>query len=82
MKIIENGEQDRFGKYPIIFKSASVKQIDEWLFDHYWGYKFAIIFDTTKDEYEVMDKSYVYFLDEVLDEAAEYAGKKVVKDER
>lgn len=78
MKVIDSGEPDRFGEYPIIFKSANVKQINEWLFDHYQGYKFAIIFDTTKDEYEEMDEAYVYFLDGVLNEAAEYVGKKVV----
>ena len=78
MTVIENSEEDRFGKYPIIFKSAKISEIHDWLFAHFQGYKFAIIFDETKDEYEPQKDVYVYFLDEVLDEAAYYAGKKVV----
>ena len=80
MKVTDNGNtQDRFGKYPVIFKNASIKQIHEYLFNHYNGYKFALIFDETHDMYEEMNEAYVYFLDEVLDEAAEYAGKRVVE---
>ena len=77
MKVIDEGSSDRFGKFPIIFKNASIAQIHEWLFNHYQGYKFAIVFDETKDEYEEYDGAYVYFLDTILDEASDYAGKKV-----
>lgn len=78
MKVIEDAGADRFGKYPIIFKSAKINEIHDYLFAHYQGYKFAIIFDETKDEWEPQEEVYVYFLDEILEEAASYAGKKVV----
>jgi len=78
MTVIDDGRTDRFGNYPIIFKSCTPKQIHEWLFDHYQGYKFAIVFDETKDEYEEMGEYFVYFLDGILAEAADYSGKKVV----
>lgn len=78
MKVIEDGSvTDRFGKYPIVFKNASIEKINEYLFSHYSGYKFAIIFNECGDEYEPMKDVYVYYLDEVLDEAAEYAGANI-----
>ena len=80
MTVIEDSKEDRFGRYPIIFKGATLKDIHDWLYKHYWGYKFAIIFDETKDEWEPWRETYVYFLDEALEEAAHYAGKKVVNN--
>lgn len=78
MTVIDDGRSDRYGNCPIIFKSCTPKQIHEWLFDHYQGYKFAIVFDETKDEYEEMSEYFVYFLDCILTEAADYSGKKIV----
>lgn len=75
MKVIEE-TQDRFGRYPIIFKGKNVKleDIHDWLFSHYQGYKFAIVIDETVDEYEEQfTKSvYVYFLDEIKEELEAY----------
>lgn len=53
MKVIQD-VADRFGKYPIIFKGRNIKleDIHQWLFEHYQGYKFAIVIDETVDEYE------------------------------
>lgn len=81
MKVIDNDStQDRYGKYPIVFKGAkNLREVHDYLWRHYNGYKFAIIFDETKDEYEDYGTSIlVYFLDEILDEAAEYANAKIV----
>lgn len=75
MKVIEE-TQDRFGKYPIIFKGRNIKleDIHQWLFEHYQGYKFAIVIDETVDEFEEQfTKSvYVYFLDEIKEELEDY----------
>ena len=47
----------------------------EWLFNHYNGYKFAILLDCSKDEFPEPDsKIYVNFLDELHDEVAIEAG--------
>lgn len=72
--------KDRYGTDCIIFKTHNLKDIQEWLWDNYggYGYKFSIVIDMSKDEYEVPGETYVYFLDEILPEAAEYAGKEIV----
>lgn len=78
MKVIEDVE-DRNGEYPIWFKNASLGQIHEYLHRHYGGYMFVIVLDETKDEYEPLENPLpVYFADAVLNEIADYAGKKVV----
>lgn len=77
MKVIVD-KQDRCGRYPIIFKNATIGQIHEYLFNNYNGYKFGMVFDETHDEFEEINAVYVYFLDELLDEAAAYANKQVV----
>ena len=75
MKVIQD-VADRFGKSPIIFKGRNIKleDIHQWLFEHYQGYKFAIVIDETVDEYEEQfTKSvYVYFLDEIKEELEAY----------
>ena len=81
MKVIEDGK-DRRGISCMWFSSFNLKEIHEWLFTHYQGYKFAVILDETIDEYETMEKPVpVYFLDVALDEVADYAGKRVVKND-
>lgn len=86
MTVIENNDQteDSLGRYSIIFKGAkNLGEIHNWLWEHYYGYKFAITFDETHDEYEEYPKEVrVYFMDEILEEAAEYADMAVVKKER
>lgn len=77
MKVIE-GKENRFGKHPIIFKSCNLKQIYHWLFNNYYGYKFAIVMDTNFDEYQEMEETYVYFLDEIAEEVADYCGVEFI----
>ena len=75
MKVIQD-VADRFGKYPIIFKGRNIKleDIHQWLFEHYQGYKFAIVIDETADEFEEQFTKlvYVYFLDELREELEAY----------
>lgn len=77
MKVVE-GKEDRFGKHPIIFKSFNLKQIHQWLFNNYYGYKFAILIDEAIDEYQEIDEVYVYFLDEIAEEVADYCGAELI----
>lgn len=82
MKIKETNEPDRFGIYPCCWvtgKDACPQNVQEWLFKHYQGYKFAVIFDCTKEEYETEKETPVYFLDELFDEIVEYIGVDDVK---
>ena len=76
----DDSTRDKYGKYPIVFKGAkNLREVHDYLWKNYYGYKFAILFDETKDEYEDYGTSIlVYFLDEILDEAAEYANVKIV----
>lgn len=75
MKVIQD-VTDRFGKYPIIFKGRNIKleDIHQWLFEHYQGYKFAIVIDETVDEFEEQFTKlvYFYFLDEIREELETY----------
>ncbi len=75
MKVIQD-VADRFGKYPIIFRGRNIKleDIHQWLFEHYQGYKFAIVIDETVDEFEEQFTKlvYVYFLDEIREELEAY----------
>lgn len=81
MKVIE-GTEDRIGRYPIIFKSAKdLREVYDYLFHHYQGYKFCILMDTMNDEWEDYGKDItVYFLDEVLEEAACYSDSEIWKN--
>ena len=79
MKIIEEEKADRFGNYPIWIKGkdANPQKIHEELWRRYGGqgYKFEIIFDCSKDEWEEPgNETAVYFLDDVLDELISYCG--------
>lgn len=73
MTVIED-QEDRYGRGLLIF--SGVKSIDEvyfWLQQHYSGYKFGIVFDCTKEEYQEPDrKIYVNWLDELADEVMHY----------
>ena len=81
MMKVENGDKlDRFKRNCIIFHTTDISKIHEWLFSNYNGYKFAIVFDETHDEYEPHGKeTYVYFLDKVLEEVADYCGVEVIR---
>lgn len=84
MKARESDEQDRFGEYPCCWisgKDANPQNIYEWLHRNYQGYKFAILFDCTKDEFEEPEKETpVYFLDTFFDEVLAYIGIDKVKE--
>lgn len=83
MKVNETEKPDRYGTYPccrVSGKDANPQNIHEWLYRNYEGYKFAIIFDCTKDEWEEPDKETpVYFLDTILDEVISYCGVDEVR---
>ena len=79
MKVIEDVE-DRYGQPCMIFDTADIRKIHEWLYSHYNGFKFVIVLNVMGDEYEEHEKeTYVYFMDCVIDEVAEYSGKKVIE---
>ena len=79
MKVIED-KQDRFGNFPIWFNSYNLKDISEWLYSRYNGFKFAIVIDVSKDsDGDVLEKPLpVYFLDDIAEEVAQEADKKLV----
>lgn len=83
MKVIED-VQDKHGNYCIIFKSTNLKQINEWLYNHYGGngFKFAIVIDLSIDcDYEEPTETLVYFLDEITEEVLDYAGLKLANED-
>ncbi len=73
--------QDRNGKYPLrVTGMKNLNELHEYLYKNYWGSKFAIVFDETKDEYEPLEKEvFVYFLDEIVEEVASYADCEIRK---
>lgn len=79
MKVIED-KQDRFGNFPIWFNSHNLKDISEWLYYHYNGFKFAIIIDVSKEvDGDVLEKPQpVYFMGDIAEEVAQEAGKKLI----
>lgn len=84
MKVFEDEKTDRFGNYPIWIsgKDANPQKIYEELYSRYGGqgFKFAIIFDCSKEEWEEPEKETpVYFLDTVLDELISYCGIEEVR---
>ena len=57
IKVYEDEKEDRFGNYPALWikgKDANPQKIYEELWERYGGqgYKFAIVFDCSKDEWE------------------------------
>ena len=85
MKICEDEKADRFGIYPALRikgKDANPQKIYEELWGKYGGqgYKFAIVFDCSKDEWEDPEKETpVYFLDTILDEIISYCGLEEIR---
>lgn len=54
MKVIEdeNITTDYFGNVGIIFKGAKdLREVYDWLFHHYNGYRFCIVLDCERDEW-------------------------------
>lgn len=84
LKLVNADYTDSRGKHPLVFENVkSLEELHQWLFNHYNGYHFTIMFDETKDLYEEYGKRvYVYFSDEALEEIAWYAGYKEAKDDR
>ncbi len=79
MRVIED-ECDRNGTPCLIFNTTDLKKIHDWLWSHYYGYKFIVILDESKDEYEAFGcQTFVYFGDVTLDEIADYYNFKVVE---
>lgn len=85
MKVYEGEKTDRFGNYPAFWikgKDADPQKIHEELWRRYGGqgYKFAIVFDCSKDEWEDPEKETpVYFLDTILEEIISYCGVEEVR---
>lgn len=85
MKIVDlDMDEDVHGITPCCLvsgKDANPRDIHQWLFSHYQGYKFAVVFDCTKDEWEYLEKNTpVYFLDTLDEEFLEYIGIQRVKE--
>lgn len=85
MRVCEDEKADRFGNYPVLRikgKDANPQKIYEELWGRHGGqgYKFAIVFDCSKDEWEDPEKETpVYFLDTILDEIINYCGLEEVR---
>ncbi len=85
MKVYEDEKKDRFGIYPALWiegRGANPQKIYEELWERYGGqgYKFAIVFDCSKDEWEDPEKKTpVYFLDTILEEIISYRGLEEVR---
>ncbi len=81
--IVEEEKEDCYGRYPVCRVSGKDKDIGnlyKWLFNNYQGYKFAVMIDCTKDEYEDPEESEpVYFLDTVVEEVIDYCGIDTVQ---
>lgn len=83
MKFKQNIEckQNRYGETPAAYITGS-DATPQKIHDALWrnglggeGYKFAMVFDTSKDEYEEPGKeTELYFLDDLLEEVIEYVG--------
>lgn len=77
MKVVENENQvDKYGRNYIKFTGVkNLQEIQNWLFDHYQGYKFAMEFDCYSDEcQEIGNEYWVYFLDDLAEELLIYSG--------
>ena len=69
---------DYAGRYPEITcsPSATLKEIWSYLWEHNGGegYKFGMVFDCSKDEYEDIEEFNVFYLDELDEEVKAYKG--------
>ena len=80
MKVVENENQvDKYGRNYIKFTGVkNLQEIQNWLFDHYQGYKFAMEFDCYSDEcQEIGNEYWVYFLDDLAEEYPSYDDTRV-----
>lgn len=88
MKFQQNIEckQNRYGETPAAYITGS-DATPQKIHDVIWenglggmGYKFAIMFDASRDEYEEPGKeTELYFLDDLLEEVIEYVGVERVR---
>lgn len=87
LKVKDEEKADRYGIYPAL-RIAGKDACPEKIFDELWnrfggqGYKFAILYDVSKDEYETPEKeTLVYFLDGLLREMISYVGAEELRKE-
>ena len=89
MKFRQNSDckNDIYGRTPVAYISgsdATPQNIHDAINKNGFGgcgYKFAMVLDESKDEYEPLDKeTELYFLDDILEEVCEYAGVEQVKE--
>lgn len=80
-------KEDIYGRTPVAYISgndATPQNIHDAIFKNGLcgcGYKFAMVLDESKDEYELLEKeTELYFLDDFLEEVCEYAGVERVKE--
>lgn len=89
MKFKQNIEckQNRYGETPAAYITGSDATLQK-IHDAIWenglggmGYKFAMVFDVSNDEYEEPPKeAELYFLDDLLEEVIEYVGVEKVRE--
>lgn len=80
-------KNDRYGRTPAAYITGS-DATPQKIHDAIWknglgaiGYKFARVFDESKDEYEDPPKeTELYFLDDILEEVIEYVGADKVRE--
>lgn len=83
----DDARTDRYGIYPAIWvsgKDACPQKIFDELFRRFGGqgYKFAIVFDCSREEYQDPEKETpVYFLDDLRAELIEYCGTDMIRAE-
>ena len=69
-------KEDRYGRCPDAFltPSTTLKDIWEYLWANYGGdgYKFAVVFDVSHEEYEPCPPLPLFFLDEIEGELKAY----------
>ena len=75
MKVVE-ALIDKYGRNYIKFTGVKrLQEIQDWLFDHYQGYKFAMVFDCYPDEcQEIGNEYWVYYFDDLAEELLIYSG--------
>lgn len=73
---VDENFTDKHGRSCLVFSGVrKFSDVYDWLFNHYNGYKFAIVLDCSMSEHpEAENKIYVNFLDELHEEAALEAG--------
>lgn len=89
MKFKQNvdGKQNRYGETPAAYITGSDATLQK-IHDAIWknglggmGYKFAMVFDMSKDEYEEPPKeTELHFFDDILEEVIEYVGVDKVRE--